>query len=286
MYAGSFFISDSADFKYDYTDVMCINFSYSVKSYFNPSNPRSLLQIFFMKVFLGLLLCYVCLGTSAQSRLVWGYLRDSATHEPIVLASVTNINTKQTVMTGNTGRFSIELAEKQVITFAAVGYHFDTIHFEGKYFMMDTLSLHLSPLTYSLANVTVTSRAWSRYQLDSIERRKDFLQGTVSYKIPTVSNANSGAGIGLNIDRFSRHERNKRKALAFFDTNEKEAYINYRFPASLVKRYTGFKDEKLQQFMQEYRPAAEWLRTHRTDEDIEYYINDKLKLFTHSAKPQ
>lgn len=231
-----------------------------------------------MKVFLGLLLCLICSDASAQ-KLVWGYLRDSATHEPIALASVTNINTKQTVMTGNSGRFSIELAEKQVITFAAVGYHFDTIHFEGKYLMEDTLSLHLSPLTFSLANVTVTSRAWSRYQLDSIERRRDFLQGTVSYTIPTVSNGNSGTGIGLNIDRFSRHERTKRRALAFFDTNEKEAYINYRFPASLVIRYTGFKDDKLQQFMQQYRPTADWLRKNREEEDMEYYINDKLKLF-------
>ncbi len=232
-----------------------------------------------MKLIAPFLLCFLCLTASSQNRVVWGYLRDSATQEPIALASVTNLSTKQTVMTGTRGRFSIELGEKQVISFAAVGYHFDTIHFEGRYLSEDTLSLYLSPLTYSLANVTVTSRAWSRYQLDSIERRKDFLQGTVSYTIPTVSNANSGAGIGLNIDRFSRHERTKRKALAFFDTNEKEAYINYRFPASLVTRYTGFKDEKLQQFMQQYRPTAEWLRKNRTDEDIEYYINEKLKLF-------
>ena len=232
-----------------------------------------------MKISIVAVLCLIGSAVCAQSRVVWGYLRDSATQEPIVLASVTNTNTKQTVMTGNSGRFSIELSEKQVITFAAVGYHFDTIHFEGKYLMMDTLSLHLSPLTFSLANVTVTSRAWSRYQLDSIERRKDFLQGTVSYKIPTVSNGNSGAGIGLNIDRFLRHERNKRKALAFFDTNEKEAYINYRFPASLVTKYTGFKDDKLQNFMQLYRPSADWLRRNRAEEDIEYYINDKLKLF-------
>ncbi len=232
-----------------------------------------------MRIFLGLLICFICVEGSAQKKTVWGYLRDSATHEPIVLASVTNINTKQTVMTGSTGLFTIELTEKQVLSFTSIGYHFDTIHYSGQYVSDDTLQLKLSPLVYSLGNVTVTARGLSRYQLDSMERRKDFLQGTVSYTIPTVAEANSGAGIALNLDRFSRHERNKRKALAFFDSNEKEAYIDYRFPAALVTKYSGLKNEKLQQFMQQYRPTAEWLRTHRTEEDIEYYINDKLKLY-------
>ncbi len=232
-----------------------------------------------MRIFVGFLICFICFEARAQKKQVWGYLRDSVTHEPIVLASVTNINTKQTVMTGSTGLFTIDLSEKQVISFAAVGYHFDTIHYTGSYLLNDTLLLKLSPLVRNLGNVTVTSSGLSRYQLDSMERRKDFLQGTVSYTIPTIAESNSGAGIALNLDRFSRHEKNKRKALAFFDSNEKEAYIDYRFPASLVTKYSGLKNEQLQQFMQQSRPTAEWLRAHRTEEDMEYYINDKLKLY-------
>jgi hypothetical protein len=232
-----------------------------------------------MRIFLGLLICLCCIEAGAQKKIVWGYLRDSASKEPIALASVTNINTKQTVVTSPTGLFSIELAEKQVISFAAVGYHFDTIHYTNQYLSADTLSLQLSPLVYTLSSVTVTSSGYSRYQLDSMERRKEFLQDIVGYTIPTIAQANSGAGIALNIDRFSRHERNKRKALAFFDNTEKEAYINYRFPSTLVTKYSGLKAEKLQQFMQQYRPSYDWLRTHRTEEDLEYYINDKLKLF-------
>jgi len=210
---------------------------------------------------------------------VWGYLRDSVTHEPIILASVTNLTNNTTVMTSATGRFKIDLTENQVLSFAAVGYHFDTIHFNNQYLLQDTLALILSPLTFSLGNVTVTARGMSRYQLDSIERRKDFLQDIVNYTIPTISQANSGAGIALNLDRFSKHEKAKRKAFAFFESNEKEEYINYRFPASLVTKYSGLRDEQLQQFMQQYRPSDSWLRGHKTEDDIKYYINDKLKLF-------
>lgn len=216
---------------------------------------------------------------NAQRNTVWGYLRDSVTNEPIALASVTNLNTGKIVMTGNNGRFRIEAANSHILSFAAVGYHFDTITYAGKNLLKDTFAVFLSPLARDLGNVTVTARGYNRYQLDSMERRKEFLQGTVDYKIPTVSSGNSGAGIGLNLDRFSRHEKNKRKAHDFFEANEKEAYVNYRFPASLVTQYTGLKDEALQNFMQQYRPSAKWLRSHPTDEDILYYINEKLKLY-------
>jgi hypothetical protein len=214
-----------------------------------------------------------------KEKMIWGHLRDSITHEPIVLASVTNLNTKKTVMTSASGLFRIELKENQVLSFAAVGYYFDTIQYQNNYLLQDTLTLILAPLAISLGNVTVTAKGMSRYQLDSIERRKEFLQDIVNYTIPTFSSGNSGAGIGFNIDHYSRHEKNKRKAFAFFESNEKEQYINYRFPASLVTKYSGLKNVELQQYMQLYRPSVEWLRAHKTEEDIMYYINDTLKLF-------
>ncbi len=214
-----------------------------------------------------------------NTKIVWGYLKDSSTQEPIILASVTNLNTQKTVMTSAVGRFALLVGAGDVLSFAAVGYHFDTLHYEGPMLLRDTLALILSPLTYSLGNVTVTAKGMSRYQLDSMERRKDFLQDIVNYTIPTVSQANSGAGIALNIVRFSKREKRKRKAFAFFEANEKEAYINYRFPSSLVTQYSTLKGDNLQQFMQQYRPTANWLRMHITEEDIKYYINDKLKLF-------
>jgi len=32
-------------------------------------------------------------------------------------------------------------------------------------------------------------------------------------------------------------------------------------------------------FMQQYRPSYNWLRKHTNEEDILYYVNDKLKIF-------
>lgn len=212
-----------------------------------------------------------------QKKYVWGYLRDSVTNEPIALASVTNLNTQHTVMTSNKGLLKIAVAQNQVLSFAAVGYHFDTVLFQQQLLIHDTLYLQLVPLTHSLGNVTVKTKGMNAYQLDSIERRKDFFEDIVQYKMPAVAIANSGAGIALNIDRFSRKEKNKRKAFQFFETNEREAYINYRFPAQLVNQYTGFTNDVLQEFMEKCRPSYEWLRANTTEEDIKYYINEQLK---------
>jgi hypothetical protein len=227
--------------------------------------------------------CFLVLFTQAQQKKVYGYLRDSVTMSPIALASVTNLNSKTTVMTSSNGRFVITLSENDILSFAGVGYHFDTAHCNAERLAQDTLLLFLKPLARDLGNVTVVSRGWSRYQLDSMERRKDFLKDIANYTIPTVAQSNSGAGIALNIDRFSRHERNKRKAMAFFESNEKEEYINYRFPSSLVTEFTGLKGDALQEFMQRFRPTADWLRKNKSEEDIKYYLNDKLKEYHKKA---
>lgn len=223
---------------------------------------------------------FVSITNAQKKKLVYGYLKDSVTNTAIKLASVRNMNTNTTVMTNNNGRFAIEAGDNHILSFAAVGYFFDTLQYNNIYPTQDTLYPFLVPLARDLGNVTVTSRGMSRYQLDSIERRKDFLQDIANYTIPTVSQANSGAGIALNLDRFSRHEKNKRRAMQFYETNEKEAYINYRFNTALVQSLTGFKDEKLHLFSQRHRPSYEWLRKHTTEEDIQYYINEQLKIFS------
>ena len=233
-----------------------------------------------MRTLLLLLSCLLLSNLFAQkNKPLIGYLRDSITHAPVVLASVSNNNTGQIVMTGNTGRFKLNVKPNDIISFAAVGYHFDTVQLSRSFLEKDSIDLFVSPLSHDLGNVTVTSKGMSAYQMDSMERRNDLLHDMVSYKKPTFALSNSGAGLGISIDRFSKHEKSKRRALDFFDKNEKEAYINYRYSQQLVAETTGFKDDTLRQFMQQSRPSYEWLRSNPSDEDIRYYINDQLKQF-------
>lgn len=233
------------------------------------------------KFYLVIFVIAACLTTSSysfaqKSDKKIGVLKDSTTQMPIVLASVTNLTTRETVMTSSAGKFSIAVKPKDILSFAAVGYYFDTLMVTQEN-SMGAIAAYLKPLGAYLGNVTVSSKGLNRYQLDSMERRKDFLQGIAGYMIPAVAKANSGAGIALNIDRFSKNEKKKRRAYAFYEDNENEAYINYRFTPELVGSLTGFKDDALQTFMQTYRPSNAWLRSNLTKEDLVYYINAQLK---------
>ncbi len=53
--------------------------------------------------------------------------------------------------------------------------------------------------------------------------------------------------------------------------------MQYRFSADLVGAYTGLKGDSLNNFINKYWPDYDWLRKHTSDEDVFYYINDKLK---------
>jgi len=229
-----------------------------------------------------LALCILMMDSvfSQDKNILSGYLKDSITHEVIPYASITNISTNKTVLSNKKGLFKIAFKEGQLLSFAAVGYTFDTIRISEKISSLETVPVFLKPITISLETVYVIgSIKYSAYQKDSIQRRKDFFQTMSDHTQPVFSNGNSGAGIGLNLDHFYNREKRKRKVLSLFDQMEQEQYINYRFTPVLINKYTTLSDDSLSLFIQQYRPSYDWLRKHTSEEDITYYINDKLKLF-------
>ncbi len=234
-----------------------------------------------MKILFSIVFSLVTAASFSQNNLMMkGVLKDSITHNALPFASVTNMNTHQTVLSNKNGFFKISISLNQLLSVASVGYNFDTILMNEKNILKDTLHIFLSPLTRSLSEVTVYGKIkLSAYQLDSIKRRKDFFETMSEHTLPVFSNANSGAGIGLNLDHFYNREKRKRNVISLFDLIEQEQYINYRFNPELVSKYTTLSNESLETFMQQYRPTYNWLRKHVEEEDIIYYINDKLKLF-------
>lgn len=221
---------------------------------------------------------FISFGQNKSS--INGILKDSITKQPLPFASITNMNTRQTVLSDSQGRFKISASLNQLLSIASVGYNFDTIMVSEKKLITDSLYIFISPLTKSLETVTVFGKIkLSAYQSDSLRRRKDFFQTMSEHTQPVFSDGNSGAGIGLNLDHFYSREKRKRQALSLFDQIEQEQYINYRFSPTLITKYATLSNDSLSLFIQQYRPTYSWLRKHTTEEDLMYYINDKLKLF-------
>lgn len=232
------------------------------------------------KIFLSFV-SFISISCFAQNNsMLCGFLKDAISHQPLAFASITNMNLHETVLSNKNGFFKIPISQNQLISFASVGYNFDTILVNKKMMKKDTLHLFLSPLTLSLEGVTVVGKIkYSAYQLDSLKRRKDFFSTMSEHTQPTFSLANSGAGLGVNLDYFYNREKRKRKRINLFDQMEQEQYINYRFTPTLVNKYAILTADSLITFVQEYRPTYIWLRKHIAEEDVLYYVNDKLKLF-------
>jgi len=229
--------------------------------------------------------CFVNTCFSQQNNSISAFVKDSLTKEPVLFASITNINTQKTVLSDDKGAFNIIAKENDLLSIASISYSFDTIRVTGKLLQSPPSVFLLHPLTKNLEQVTVRAKhRLSRYQSDSILRRKDFFQTITDYVLPVASIANSGAGIGINLDHFYGPEKRKRKAIGLFEQMEKEHYINYRFNPVALNKYTKLSRDSLLLFMQRYRPDYTWLRKHTADDDILYYINDKLKLFFKEKK--
>jgi hypothetical protein len=146
--------------------------------------------------------------------------------------------------------------------------------------MRDTIVVYMQQLANVLPGVTVRTQGYTKYQLDSIQRRDDFLAIAGGEKKPVATNATSGAGLGIDLDLIlSKKERTKRKAYKQFSEHEKDMYINSRFSPEIVHDYTGLTGDTLAHFMRLYTPSYEWLRDHTNNEDIFYYLNDRLKAF-------
>jgi len=206
---------------------------------------------------------------------ILGYLRDSITLFPISGGTITNWNTKKKVQTDGNGFFRVEAKSNDLIYAQAARYTYDTLR--ASILFNDTITIYLSPTGDVLPVVIVTS-GYTKYQLDSLGRIRSFLlaRGT---PLNTVSRSNSsGFGIGLNLDRvFKDKYKDRKKQEELFERTERFNYIEYRFSAQMVAYYTGLKGDALRDFIYQYTPGYEWLRQYPTNEEVLWYINDKLK---------
>lgn len=210
---------------------------------------------------------------NAQVRVIYGFVKDSATLYPIV-AKATNVTKKRSVTTDANGFFKLDASANDFIFISAADHVYDTLNYS--LFFTDTITLLLAPSGTLLPNVTVTTR-YTRYQLDSIQRITEFQQDRGTTYSTVEGNHGPGFGVTINLDRFKKKQRDKKKDERVFNMLEKSAYVNYRFSPQIVALYTGLKGAQLQSFIIKNQPTYEWLRLHPTNEDVLYYINQKLK---------
>ena len=216
-------------------------------------------------------------NVQAQGKYMNGYLRDSTTHFPISGGTITNASTGQRVITDTKGFFRLEAAPNDRLYAVAHTYRFDTLTYSTLF--ADTVTVYLSPTGSVLPTVTVTAQ-YSKYQLDSLQRRTEFAEARGQALRTVASTPSAGFGLTINLDRFFKKKyQNKNKEEHTFRKAEEAAYVHYRFSPQVVAYYTGLKGEELRTFLLRYTPSYTWLRQHPSNDAVMYYLNDKIKEF-------
>ncbi len=239
-----------------------------------------------MKCFVLTFFCLSFYLLHAQKVKVHGIIKDSAKHISISYATIRNLSADQTVYADEKGEFTLSMEPKGLLYISSIGYISDTIAFKDFGNNDEQLTIHLKPFVKELQNVTVSAKAYDQYQYDSMARRKQFIADGGLPTLKTTALPNSGYGYALNIDKFLGPEKKKRKSYDFFEQSEEQDYIDFHFSPQFVHKYSGLTGDSLQKFMRDYRPDHTWLRKHHSDEDLKYYINDKLKLFFNRGEEQ
>jgi hypothetical protein len=225
------------------------------------------------------LLLLVSTNGIGQSLLA-GKVRQKENRKILAFVTVTN-KTQQKVNTSDIGgNYRIAANPGDTITFTFAGLRPETIIVDSRMLAeKDGYQVYLEPRSVLLPTVKVDEQ--TNYQLDSIKRREDYQKLYPVHPRKLIGNETPADGVGIVIapnDYFSAGETQKRRLRRRLTQEEKEYYIDARFPAAYVAKITGLKGDSLQVFLVRYRPTYDFCRK-ASNEDVFLYINDKVKIY-------
>ena len=204
---------------------------------------------------------------------VKGYVLDSSRTFPIEAVTVQSTGGKVT-STDTTGRYVIDVAEKDSIWFSYLGKS------TPKYPVLKIADVNQFDISLRLkANVMREVRIRNRsYKEDSVQNRRDYAKA-FDFRRPSFGSMTSVTSTGAGFDvaeiiRLFQFGKNKRmeKFRERLEQEERDKFVDHRFTKGLVKRLTGITtEEELTDFMKKYRPTYEFTAG-TSDYDFQFFI--------------
>lgn len=177
--------------------------------------------------------------------------------EPLPFVTVTNLTTRQGVVSNEEGFFYITFPAKDTLQLSAINYEAYSLYFGDTAQATNyDLKIHLSEKTYQLENVTVFAfrdeAAFKRaiLALDDIpeEPGKIVIPGT--YQGPRLEKKASAASpISFIYDRFSKRARYERKVQQAKRDAKYQKTLAKKYNRAMVEKITGLNDSRLDEFI-------------------------------------
>ena len=199
--------------------------------------------------------------------------------ETLLSVSIHNITEQRYDLSEEDGTYRIQAAPGDHIAFSSVGYRADTLTVTASLLTADC-PIYLDIRPQELQAVRVGQ--YSNYQLDSMDRRKEYAWVYDHEKTEHIAKDRQGAdgvGITMNIFRNTSTAAKQRIHLAKrLEKEEEDYYVDSRYNKDYVAKITRLKGDSLKEFMRRYRPSYDYCRK-AANVDILVYISDSYKQY-------
>jgi hypothetical protein len=222
----------------------------------------------------------------SQQQFLYGHIRKRSSDEVLSAVTIRNITQQKNNRSDMGGNYKIPAVKGDTLIFSSAGYQPDTAIVNTWMFLeKEGYTVFLKPNIVTLQTVQVDES--SNYTKDSIARHEQYawLDQVHREKLAGGKRFSDGVGISMSpLSYFNKKEVQRRKFRKRLAQQEKEYYIDSRFPRTYVARVTGLHGDSLQTFVIRYRPSYDFCRS-ASQEDMLNYINNRLQKFKTEGGP-
>ena len=226
-----------------------------------------------------LVFCLLFSFSGRAQRYLMGKVFKKNSTEILQSVSIHNITEQRYDLSEEDGTYRIQAVPGDHISFSSVGYKADTITVTASLLTADC-PIYLDVRAQTLQAVRVGE--FSNYQLDSMDRRKEYEWVYDHENTPKVARdrqGSDGVGITFNVFRNSSSAAKQRISLKKrLEKEEEDYYVDSRYNKDFVAKITHLKGDSLKEFMARYRPSYDYCRK-AANVDILIYINDSYKTY-------
>jgi len=189
---------------------------------------------------------------------------------------IKDIKKRRQITSDSRGMFSIAVEKGDTLVTMMLNYKTDTL----VYNQQDYLIIQLKQISKMLKEVVVNdtlSNPLKVYDQNKKEYSDIYWKGDKS-KMVSVS-VGTIPGVGLNIDKLynalSKQGHDARRLQRNFVQDYRTSIVDQRFNKTMVSKVTGYKGQKLDDFIVKYKPSYDYV-IKSTDYDLVQYIKRKM----------
>lgn len=193
----------------------------------------------------------------AQQKAVQGFVVDKDTKLRLAKVYIYNSSLDEGFYNNTKGEFVAPVKVGDTLFAALSGHAMDTVVYRGQ----SAIVFQLRSMGIRLKEVSIYGKAKTPQELykSKLDEFKYKLDKGSSKDLLNLGQRGVGLGIDAIYNLLSRDGKNARHLQQILEKDYKEQVIDYRYNATYVKNLIDIKDDKLQDFMTQYRPTYQFV---------------------------